>query len=432
MNIAVFCDVFPELSETFIVNEIRAMRRQGHEVSVVAIAHARREHRPADLGNLPVTYLEDLAPGAKRVALARLAARHPVRCLRDARDRRTWAPDDDPRHIATLAPVALELGRRGVEHLHVHFASRAAVEALRLGRLLDLSVSVTAHAVDIFRDPRNLERKLREATFATTPCAYNLRYLRELVGPPDAHRIHEIVMGVDPERFRRTRPHPAGRRILAVGRLVEKKGFVDLVDAAALLRAGHGLGRLTIVGAGPLEAALRAQVAELGLDEIVELVGAQPPERVLELLEDAPVLAMPCVVAADGDRDAMPVVVKEALAMEVPVVATSEVGLPEIVDRRSGRLVPPGDPAALAAALDELLHMSPEERADMGQAGRARVIAWCDVDRETGRLLELIADAVSARRGQGLDDERAAPVVDDAELDVHDHRGDEEHRQGGR
>ncbi|MDP9383707.1 MAG: glycosyltransferase, partial [Actinomycetota bacterium] len=108
------------------------------------------------------------------------------------------------------------------------------------------------------------------------------------------------------------------------------------------------------------------------------------------LLETAAVLAAPCVIAAGGDRDSMPVVVKEALAMEVPVVASDEAGLPEIVRPPFGRLVAPGDPAALAAALAEVLALAPEERAALGRAGRAHVLEHADVRAETARLSRLL------------------------------------------
>ena len=104
-------------------------------------------------------------------------------------------------------------------------------------------------------------------------------------------------------------------------------------------------------------------------------------------------LAAPCVVAANGDRDTMPVVVKEALAMEVPVVATDEVGLPELVRPEWGRLVPPRDADALAAALDELLDLPPAERAAMGRAGRAWVAEHCDLASETARLARMFEEA---------------------------------------
>jgi glycosyltransferase involved in cell wall biosynthesis len=192
-------------------------------------------------------------------------------------------------------------------------------------------------------------------------------------------------MGVDGERFRRRTPYGGGDpHVVAVGRLVEKKGFRYLAEAAERLPDV----RFSIIGSGPLEEELRKRP--------VVLLGARPPDEVRKLLESAHLLAMPCVVAADGDRDSMPVVVKEALAMEVPVVASDEVGLPELVRPEWGRLVPPGDSRALAGGIAELLALPEAERAAMGRAGRAHVLEAASVHRETEKLARLIRRAVDA------------------------------------
>jgi glycosyltransferase involved in cell wall biosynthesis len=251
---------------------------------------------------------------------------------------------------------------------------------MRIAAISGVPYSVTAHAFEIFLTPANLREKLERAAFATTGCEYNVRELRAVAPAAD---VHEIVMGVDGDRFRRAQPYGDGApHVVAVGRLVEKKGFRYLMEAAAEL---PGV-RFTVVGAGPLEAELR----ELAPDS-VELVGARQPDAVRQLLESAHLLAMPCVVASDGDRDSMPVVVKEALAMEVPVVATDEVGLPEVVRPEWGRLVPPADSGALAAAIRDLLALPHEQRAAMGRAGRAHVLASASVRSETEKLARLIA-----------------------------------------
>jgi glycosyltransferase involved in cell wall biosynthesis len=198
-----------------------------------------------------------------------------------------------------------------------------------------------------------------------------------------------LVVGVDPDAFHRSAPYPGGRTVVAIGRLVPKKGFAHLVQAAALATVD----RVLIAGDGPLRTELAALVDRLGLGDRVDLLGSQTPDQVRDLLERADVLAAPCVVAPDGDRDTMPVVVKEALAMEVPVVASDEVGLPEVVRPQWGRLVPPGDAAALARGIDDLLALPAGERAAMGRAGRAFVAGHCNVNLQAERLANLIASA---------------------------------------
>ena len=344
---------------------------------------------PAATG-MPVSYMTHDGPRRQLLELVRLAARHPLRCLADVAARRRWRGEERVRPLRSLAPAAHRARASRDEHLHAHFAAGAALDALRLSRLLGLPYSVTAHAYDIYLQPANLREKLETAAFATSGCEYTVKDLRAIAPAAD---VHEVIMGVDGAAFTRDRPYPGGRSVIAVGRLVEKKGFAHLIDAAALLQRRAPLDRVTIVGDGPLRAELEGRVRKQGIDRVVELAGARPPDAVRDLLLGADLLAMPCVVARDGDRDSMPVVVKEALAMEIPVIASDEVGLPEIVRPEFGTLVRPGDPAALAEAIERLLALPPSERAEMGRAGRAFVLEHCDVLAEARKLASLVENA---------------------------------------
>jgi glycosyltransferase involved in cell wall biosynthesis len=276
-----------------------------------------------------------------------------------------------------LAPAAL----RPADHIHAHFAADAALAALRLARITGATWSVTGHGYDVFQHPANLREKLETATFATTGSEYVAEHLRRAA--PKAS-VHVVPMGVDPERFRRAAPPPGGRTVVAIGRLVEKKGFADLVDAAALL----GDVEVLIAGEGPLHAELERRIADRVAP--VTLLGALAQDAVRDLLEQADAVCLPCVIAADGDRDSMPVVVKEALAMEVPVVATDTVGLPEVVKPGWGTLVAPHDPQALAGALAAELDRPLEERRARGRAGRdfvrERFSAQAQVDAIQGLI----------------------------------------------
>ena len=377
MRIVFVLDQWPELSETFVVNELQALRRLGHDVRVQA---ARRAPSPNPEAPDDVD-VELLAERGGWRDLLWLVARRPAACLADVAHRRRWRREEWARPLRLLAGPARRALEGGDGHLHAHFAAGAALDAMRLAALTGLPYSVTAHAYDIFARPRNLREKLERATAVFTGCAYNVGRLRALAPAAD---VHEIVMGVDAAAFRRSRPLPGGRAVLAVGRLVEKKGFSVLVDAAA--RVGDV--EVRIIGDGPLRPALERQIARSGAP--VELLGARPPAAVLDALQDADVLAMPCVVARDGDRDSMPVVVKEAMALELLVVASDEVGLPECVLAPWGYLAAPGDAEALAAALRAALALGREERAAAGAAARAWVCEHADVDTETAAMAAVI------------------------------------------
>lgn len=386
MRVLFVLDQWPELSETFVVNELQALRRQGHEVRVQASRRAPHPN-PEAPGDVDVRLLGD----PRLRDLLWLAARRPRACTADLLRRRRWRREEWVRPLRALAGPARRIVEGSDEHLHAHFAAGAALDALRLSALTGRPFSVTAHAYDIFATPRNLVEKLERAGAVFSGCEYNVVRLRELAPRADVHRI---VMGVDASAFPpHHAPRPAGRAILAVGRLVEKKGFDILVDAANRLSGVS----VRIIGDGPLRGALAEQIAATAAP--VELLGSRPPAEVLAEMARADVLAMPCVVARDGDRDSMPVVVKEAMALGALVVASKEVGLPECVLAPWGFLAAPGDPQALAAALRAALDLGPDERRRAGEAARAWVREHADVDRETAAMAAVMRRLVSSRGG---------------------------------
>jgi len=388
--LVVATDRFPVPSETFVIGELEALARLGWRVRVEAIARPARPLRGAARG-LAIDFLEDEGIIERATATAWLVCRHPARCAGDLVSRRRWS-SDERLPLSAIAPMARRLARGGERHVHVHFAALAAANALRAGRILGIPVSVVPHGHEVFATPRALPAKLEQAVFVAAPCEYTAGYVRGLMaGGRD--RVHTIVMGVDGERFSRRNPYPGGRTVVSVGRIVEKKGFIFLVEAAGLLESEAPLERLVIAGDGPLRDVLEQRAEEVGIRGKLELPGQLSPESVRALLEEADLFAMPCVIASDGDRDAIPVAAKEALAMELPVVASEEVGLPELVEDGWGALVRPGDPDALAAGIQSLLSLPPQRRAEMGRAGRGFVLEHSDVRREASSLTSLIERA---------------------------------------
>src|SRR3954464_13121784 len=206
MRLAVFVDVFPELSETFILNEVKALASEGVDVRVEA---AKRSQRPnPEAGDAPpVVYWDEAGSreGNAR-ALAALTARHPLRVMRDVLGRARWRRDEAVTPLRRLAPVVERIAA-GCDHIHAHFAGAAALDAMRVSALSGIPYSVTTHAYDIFLKPTNLDEKLERAHFHVAVCDYNAEFLRQRV-PRAGGRMHKIVMGVDPERFKRTTPYP--------------------------------------------------------------------------------------------------------------------------------------------------------------------------------------------------------------------------------
>lgn len=391
--------MYPRFSETFILTEILAMEALGADVEIFSLRTPVDGHFHEALAQVraPVTYLQrplkpiDLwdtlrlgdaqLPGSLESALPHLLA-------------------VDPEDAAQAVELASLVVAHGVDHLHAHFASVAATVARLAARMAGVTYSFTAHAKDVFHDevnPAELGQKLADAAAAVTISDYNLAFLRSTYGAR-ADRVVRIYNGLDLEALLPSVPLRRPPRVVGVGRLVEKKGFDRLIDALALMVRDGRKVRLDLVGAGPEEEALRARTAALGLTGVVTFHGPLPQGRALGLIKRAAALAAPCVVGTDGNRDGLPTVVLEGLALGTPVVATPVTGIPEaVVDGRTGLLVPEGDVAALAAALGALIDQ-PGLRCRLAEAGRRHVEANFDTRKNTALLWQLIREAARERR----------------------------------
>lgn len=391
--------VFPRLSETFVVNEITALERMGLPITVFS------QKRPEGEG--PSVPLETRAP---RVVLGSRS----LRTLGAALGDHGWLLATRPRRYLThlrwafgrgnrasrkkfwrAGRLARECERRGIDHLHAHFLSGNTRLARMAAGMAGVSYSVTAHAKDIYAaglSQSKLRRRMMDAVFTVTVSEYNRDHLATLADP---ERIVVIRNGVDLDRIRFQSGTDRGRErclVLAVGRLVPKKGFDVLVEAVAELRA-QGLDRVEawIVGEGPESEHLGSRITSHGLGDRVKLLGARPHAEVVELMGQAALLAVPSVVAADGDRDGMPTVIPEAMAAGLPVIASRTVGIPElVVDGGTGLLAEPGDPASLASAIRELRD-DPERAAFLARAARAKIETDYDLRRNVRNLFERFA-----------------------------------------
>jgi colanic acid/amylovoran biosynthesis glycosyltransferase len=390
--------MYPRFSETFVLDELLELERQGVELRIFSLKEPTDGIVHGDVERLHarVTYVRWRDLRSVVGAHARVLRRRPRRwasTLVSALRRRRFPA---VKYFLKAGVIAEHVERERIPHLHAHFASSAASVALDVHRLTGVPYSFTAHAKDIYRHDLDLDylrTKLNEAEFAVTVSDFNRRHLDRL----GAHRVVRIYNGLDLERFERNgsaRDEPP--LVLGVGRLVEKKGFDVLIRACALLRRDSVRFHCAIVGKGELADDLRATIAELGLEGEVELAGPIPRERLPRLLERAAVVAAPCLVGGDGNRDGLPTVLTEALASKVAVVATPVTGIPELVeDGRTGLLVPERDPEALAAAIRRLLEDRDTARR-LAEEGRRRVERNFDL-RQNVRELRTLFEAVTAR-----------------------------------
>lgn len=390
--------MYPRYSETFIVNEILALERAGVSVEIFSLRAPVDTHFQDAIARVraPVTYLGTDRPKVNDLwsALSRAGSQVPQfwEGLRSA-------GNEQAQDVYQAALLAREARARGLQHLHAHFATVATTVARLAARFTGLSYTFTAHAKDIFHENTlhaDLERKLSDAAAVITVSDYNVAYLRREYGRAAAC-VERVYNGIDLETFAYTSPSRRLPRILAIGRLVEKKGFSDLLDACARLEAQGRNVDCRIVGAGPLESELRAQSARLGLQRSVTFLGPRPQREIIGEIGQASVCAVPCVLGTDGNRDGLPTVLLEAMALGTPCVATPVTGIPEVIhDGTTGLLVPERRPDALAHALARLLDDEPL-RCALARGARDLIEREFDINRNSERLRELFGAAASRR-----------------------------------
>jgi glycosyltransferase involved in cell wall biosynthesis len=394
---------YPKVSHTFIAREVDALRRRGAVVDTVTVrrtppsgllSDADREEDRRTFAILPTT------PGRVLSAHAAAAARAPARYLRTlARALGGGPPGLRNRlwqlfYFAEAGLLAEELRRRGTQHLHAHFVNVAASVTQLASALLGPRVrwSFTMHGPLEFDnvDQHGIADKVRDAAFVVCISDFARSQLMRLVEPEHWDKLHVVRCGVRPADYAGEPSAPNGAfRVLTVGRLAPMKGFAVLLDAVGRL-VGQGRDvRLSIVGDGPDAPALEARARALGIADRVVFRRALGAPEVAGELRQADAFCLPSF--AEG----VPVVLMEAMAAGLPVVATRVMGVPELVrDGESGLLVAPGRDEPLAQALATLA-ADPQRRREMGHAGRRIVSEQFDVDRSAEALMTLFANGAT-------------------------------------
>ena len=364
---------FPRLSETFILNELLELERQGVELTVFSLLRPPEEARHDLLDELKAQVIY-LPSGSSANGLTVRAGQGGGKGSKLALSELIAEPALDdavagklPQDLVTLGCKALSVAMLsrslGLTHLHAHFASDATSVAMLAARIAGIDYSFTAHARDIYHTYSTPERddaaralKIARSAFMVTVSDYNARHLKAVAGSAAANKVHRLYNGIDLSRFPAKFDGREEDTILAVGRLVEKKGFSDLVAACRKLADDGQPFACRIIGEGPLHDELAGQIERLGLTGRVALEGAMPQERLRAIMATATVFALPCIVTESGDRDGLPTVLLEAQARGLPCVSTRVAGVPEIIEHgETGLLCEPHEPAELATALAALL-----------------------------------------------------------------------------
>ncbi len=386
--------VYPRFSETFVVTEILARQDLGQHMCIYALrpttdtrfhpeiarveAPVRWMPRPRKASDMWQTLTAGLQDEEMRARFARLAP-----------DIADLCADDVAQGIA----LALAARADGITHLHAHFASLAGRTAWIASSLTGIPYTITTHAKDIYHesvDVNLLRRICAGAAQVIAISQYNMDYLDGLLEGTGARLVLQRN-ALELSRFSYRDPAPASDtvRAVAVGRLVEKKGFADLIDALAILRDRGITVDTSIIGEGDLKEDLARRIDDLGLADTCRLLGARTQNEVREALESADVFVAPCVPGADGNIDGLPTVILESMAVGTPVVATAVTAIPEvIINDRSGVLIPPASPPAIAQALADIASGATPV-VDLARGARVLIEEFYDSRRQGAALARL-------------------------------------------
>lgn len=402
LRIAYMTGQYPRATDTFIRREVAALRARGVHVETLAV---RRP--PADEAGGPeldaeragTHYLVPCSPFRLAWAHLDLLVRSPLRYLHSLITALIVRGPGLRRLIYQVfyfleaGLVAHQMRRRRLAHLHNHFANSSCSVAMLAAQLGGFTFSFTIHGPAIFFEPAywRLDAKVKRALFVCC-ISHFCRSQTMIWTPPEKwQRLHIVHCGVDPDLFTPTEPSDGRSNLLFVGRLAAVKGLPMLLQAVAELKRDRPAVQLTVVGEGPDRAPLEALASELEVADRVRFVGYQSSAEVRRQLAHTDVFVMASF--AEG----VPVVLMEAMAAEVPVVATRIAGVSELVeDGLSGYLVPPGDIQQLTERLAALLD-DPLGRHRMGSAGRAKVERDFNLRVESDRLCRILTNALAGQ-----------------------------------
>jgi colanic acid/amylovoran biosynthesis glycosyltransferase len=382
---------FPSFGQTFCYREVAELYRQGITSPIFSIRNPKDEP-PQDWDTRIVErvhclpeekeLLDEVGRASKK---GRLAAE-----IISALDE--WGRRTDFLRLYQAVYVGLRLQDLGIDHVHAHFAGMAARTAFWIAKFFPITFSFTAHANDIFA-PRKfeigLDKLVELARVIITETDYSEKFLRERF-PERTDRIHRVYNGLNLAEFGRANFSSDPPLIIAIGRLIAKKGFANLLRASAsLVKRGKSF-QCEIFGEGPLENQLRAQIEKSGLKELVQLPGAKPQHELRERLAAANAFVLPSVPEAEGGMDNLPTVIMEAMATGLPVVSTRIGGIPEmVIDNETGFLVRPDDPMALADAIEKVVNDRSLGQ-KLGHAGHGRAQKLFSIEKNARDLCVLL------------------------------------------
>ena len=401
---------YPRLSQTFILNEILALEKIGVSIQIFALTnpHEKVVQMQVDQVRAPVHYLdEDLPPRPlsnvlkENIEIGTLHFKGYVRSLVYIAANRgidegytasnRWDCFLQAVHLIHLLVLDQRRTGKRIDHLHAHFAHDPALIAYLVHCMTGIPFSFTAHARDRYQvSEKVLTDRIRQARAVVTCCRANLEYLNR-IAPSEQSKFSLVYHGVNLKDFQPVSnpgasSAPKGPLILSVGRLVEKKGFQDLLEALLLVKRAGKHFQCAIFGDGPLCQQLRDWIAEHGMAGEILLKGDCTQQELISVYQNATMFILTPFQTEDGDRDGIPNVLVEAMSVGLPVITTTVAGIPELVENnQNGLLYQPHDIEGISTGIIELLR-NPEKRRQLGDAASKKVKEQFDVAQAAKRL----------------------------------------------
>lgn len=416
MRVGFIHNAFPVLTQTFIIKEMTGLAERGLDIKCYSLF---RPDASGQAGNFsfdlpPITYVLD------QYSILKLSVSHvnmlllsPVRYIstwffactsrenhscflktlfRFIRHKNMTKPErqDMLLHFFLAVPLARMIRKDGINLINSHFADAAASFALLCSKLLDIPYGITAHAYDIFTPQYNLHEKISNAQFVLTCTKFNKSFFLNRFPEFRTDKFYVFYHGIDTKHFK---PQPFNKQtnpfqILSIGRLVNKKGFSILIGACQYLDNKKIPFQCRIIGDGPLRIPLENMIQKLGLESRIRLLGPVAYKEIKKYYNSAHIFALPCIVEKDGNRDGIPNVLAEAMAMGRPVISTPISGIPEIVlHDKTGLLVESKNVNDLAAAI-ESLYKNKKKQKRLGQQGRDYILKHFDSDTWLDKLYD--------------------------------------------
>jgi colanic acid/amylovoran biosynthesis glycosyltransferase len=295
--------------------------------------------------------------------------------------------------------TAYHMQRNNITHVHAHFANHPAAAAYIIHRISGISYSFTAHGADFQVDQHMLTEKISESAFTIAISHANKKFIIDACGQQVESKIKILYSGVDTTVFTEDScvlppPNPDNSfTIVSIGTFYEVKGHTYLIEACRLLKE-RGLNfKAYLIGSGPYQAQLAQQVTESDLENHIIFHGQRTRKEIADILKTVDVSVLPSIPTIGGRQEGIPVVLMEAMASGVPVIASGISGIPELVKHEeNGLLVPPKDPKALANAIDRL-YGDVALQAKFGQAGRQTVLQSFDLYKNANSLIQMIEES---------------------------------------